>query len=329
VLQKSPLSTEEVDLMATRAGIGAQQISDNEGEPEIWYSPFEAWHNADQALLADLIKSPNLEQIYDSTNSYIRPATDDKPFFNQTRPWNLRLGFRGVLDAGADSATQVDALPVAQVTLVVLLLQAMLVAGVMILLPLVRFNRQGLRANGRWAFLTYFAGLGAGFILIEIVLLQRLQVFLGQPIYTFSVVLAGLLIFTGLGSFLAGRIQDPTYGTLSWLLLAVVGAILFTLVIMPPVLASGLGFAFPWRIVLSVLLVAPVGVMLGMPFPTGLRLVGKTASALVPWAWAVNGFFTVIGSVGAMILGMTLGFTAVLIIAAGCYTAALIAIRVG
>jgi len=200
---------------------------------------------------------------------------------------------------------------------------------VMILLPLVRFNRQGLRANGRWAFLTYFAGLGAGFILIEIVLLQRLQVFLGQPIYTFSVVLAGLLIFTGLGSFLAGRIQDPTYGTLSWLLLAVVGAILFTLVIMPPVLASGLGFAFPWRIVLSVLLVAPVGVMLGMPFPTGLRLVGKTASALVPWAWAVNGFFTVIGSVGAMILGMTLGFTAVLIIAAGCYTAALIAIRVG
>jgi len=81
------------------------------------------------------------------------------------------------------------------------------------------------------------------------------------------------------------------------------------------------------RVVVAVLLVAPLGLLLGVPFSTGLRLVGNEAPLLVPWAWAVNGFFTVIGSVAAMILGMALGFTAVFIIAAGCYAGALIAIR--
>ena len=327
LLQKGPLRAEEVELMAKRAGVGSDQNWGKEGKPEIWYSPFEESRNDYQRFLTNLVKSPNLEPIYASTSDYLRPATDDKPFFNQTKRWSLRLGFRAVLGAGAGASANLDPLPVAQVTLVALLIQAMVVAGVMILLPLARFNRQGLRASGCWAFLTYFAGLGLGFILIEIVLLQRLQLFLGQPIYTFAVVLASLLVFTGVGSFLAGRIQEPTYRGLSWLLLAVVGAILFTLTIMPPILNWALGFAFPSRVALSILLVAPVGVMLGIPFPTGLRLVGKAASPLVPWAWAVNGFFTVIGSVGAMILGMILGFTAVLIIAAGCYAAALIAIR--
>jgi hypothetical protein len=117
-------------------------------------------------------------------------SADDNPFFNQRKRWStLRLGFRGLL--GADQNVLA--------ALVVLLIQAVAVAGVMILLPLVRFDRQGLRASGRWAFLTYFAALGLGFILIEIVL-QRLSVFLRQPIYTFSVVLSSLLIFTGAGS---------------------------------------------------------------------------------------------------------------------------------
>jgi spermidine synthase len=327
LLQKSALPLEEVDLMAKRAGIGSKQQWGDEGEPEIYYSPFKQPSNEYQAFLTDLVKSRSLEQIYASTTEYLRPATDDKPFFNQTRRWRVRLGFRAVLGAGQNITTTGG--PVAQVTLVVLLIQAIVVAGLMILLPLIRFDRQGLRASGRWTFLTYFAGLGLGFILIEIVLLQRLLLFLGQPIYTFSVVLAALLIFTGVGSYLAGRIENVSYHTLSWCLLAVVGGILFTLVVMPPILSWTLGLALPLRVSIAVLLIAPLGVLLGMPFPTGLRMVGKEAPPLVPWAWAVNGFFTVIGSVAAMILGMALGFTAVFIVAAGCYTVALITIRTG
>lgn len=143
---------------------------------------------------------------------------------------------------GASEKGNVDDL-VAEVTLVMLLIQAIVVARVMILLPLVRFNQQGLRTSGRWAFLAYFAGLGLGFILIEIVLLQRLSLFLGQPIYTFSVVPASLLIFAGTGPYLANRIQKVSYHTLSYALLAVVGSILITLVLTPPILSLTLGLA--------------------------------------------------------------------------------------
>jgi hypothetical protein len=81
----------------------------------------------------------------------------------------------------------------------------------------------------------------------------------------------------------------------------------------------------PWRVTIAVALVAPLGFVLGMPFPTGLRIVASEAPLLVPWAWGVNGFFTVIGSVSAMILGMAVGFTAVLILAGACYLGALVA----
>jgi hypothetical protein len=322
LLQKSPLRPEEVSIMAKRVGVGSNEDSNDAEQPEIYYSPFQD-PPKDHAILADLVNSPDLERVYASTTAYLRPATDDKPFFNRMKQFSSpRLGFRSVLTAGANGY-----LPVAEVILAILLIQAVVISGVMILLPLVRFSRRGLRAPGRWGFLTYFAALGLGFILIEIVLLQRLSLFLGQPIYTFSVVLAGLLIFTGAGSYVAGRFQQVSRCKLSNALLAVVGAILLTLVAMPPILSLALGLALPWRVVIAILVIAPLGTALGVPFSTGLRLVGEEAPPLVPWAWAVNGFFTVIGSVGAMILGMAFGFTAVFIIAAACYVAALIAIR--
>jgi len=324
LLQKSPLRQEDVQEMAKRVGLDSKEDFGEPGHPEILYSPYHEPASAEAAFLGDLLKAPDLERFYDSADAYLRPATDDKPFFNQSQRWSLHLGFRSVLSNAAGRGG-----PVAQVILVVLLAQAVLVGGVLILIPLFRFHRQGLRARGRWGFLTYFAGLGLGFILIEIVLLQRLQLFLGQPIYTFSVVLASLLIFTGVGSYLAGRIQDVTRRTLFWLLAAVVGGILITLSIMSPVLSWALGFALPIRVFMAVLLVAPLGVLLGTPFPTGLRIVGKEAAPLVPWAWAVNGFFTVIGSVAAMILGMVLGFTAVFVVAAGCYALASVAVVMG
>jgi len=329
LLQKAPLRPEEVAIMTNRLGVGQNQHWGDTGQPEIYYSPFDAPRNEYQLLLADLVKSPNLEQVYASNRQLLRPATDDQPFFNQRMRWSsLRPGvLKAVLGAGREGDP--DAQPVAEVTLVILLMQAVFVAGIMILLPLVRLNRQGLKARGRWAFLTYFASLGLGFILVEIVLLQRMSLFLGQPIYTFSVVLSSLLIFTGAGSYWANRIENVSRTTLSWCLLGVIGVIAFTLVVTPPVLSATLGWTLTARVLVAILLIAPLGVSLGVPFATGLRLVGREALQLVPWAWAVNGFFTVIGSVGAMILGMALGFTAVLTIAAVCYAVGMVAIRVG
>jgi len=311
--------------MAKRVGIGPVDTGGDQDHPAILYSPFTPSGSVG-LFHAELLKNPDLERLYNSTNYNLRPATDDKPFFNQTRRWKWPLGFREVLTAqGEPEGTEA---PVNQVILVVLLIQSVAVGGMMILLPLLRFNRQGLRATGSGYFLTYFAGLGLGFILIEIVLLQRLVLFLGQPIYTFSVVLASLLVFTGVGSHVAGRIRRVSYRTLAWLLSATVGGVVLTLIAMPPILSLALGFPLPLRVSIAVLLVAPLGVLLGTPFSSGLRLVGDEASPLVPWAWGVNSFFTVIGSVGAMMLGMIVGFTAAFVVAAGCYSTSLIAMLV-
>jgi len=110
-------------------------------------------------------------------------------------------------------------------------------------------------------------------------------------------------------------------------LLAIVGIVVVTQLILSSLLALALGLPLYMRVSVAVIAVAPLGLALGVPFPTGLQLVRQQVPQLVPWAWAVNGFFTVIGSIGAMILGMILGFAAVFFIAAACYAVGLLAIR--
>jgi predicted membrane-bound spermidine synthase len=172
----------------------------------------------------------------------------------------------------------------------------------------------------------YFAGLGLGFILVEMVLLQRFTLFLGQPIYTLAVVLAGLLISTGAGSYSTSSLRHASKSSLVLIIVGILGALGVMALLTPYVLTAALGLALPWRVLVSLLLIAPLGFLLGMPFPAGLRIVAEEAPELVPWAWGVNGFFTVIGSVTAVILGMAFGFRVVLGVAAACYLAGLAAI---
>jgi len=245
------------------------------------------------------------------------PATDDRPFFNQQTRWSsVRPG----------SWRESGMSPGAEVTLLMLLVESVVVAGVLIVLPLARFSKQGLRAPGRLAFLVYFAGLGLGFIMIEVALLQRFTLFLGQPIYTFAVVLASLLIFSGIGSYAVTRFSSPSRPRFNLIIFAVLAVIAVTAYGTHSIFSATLGLSLPWRVAIAVLMIAPLGIFLGMPFPACLRIVAEEASVLVPWAWGVNGFFTVIGSVGAMIIGMILGFNAVLAFAGGCYLVALLAI---
>ena len=213
-----------------------------------------------------------------------------------------------------------------EVVLIVVLLQASPMAFVFILFPLRRFARHGLQVPRPWTFLVYFAGLGVGFIMIEIVFIQRFLLFFGEPTYTFAVVLAGLLGFAGIGSLIVGRLAVNHRALLLWTIPAILAVLLLTTILSPRIFAWGFALSVPWRIVIVLAILAPLGILLGMPFPIGLRIVADVAPSFVPWAWGVNGFFTVIGSVGASILAMATGFTAVLAFSGACYFAALLAI---
>jgi len=213
--------------------------------------------------------------------------------------------------------------PIAEVTLLLILAQSIILAAVLILIPLFRYSKQGLQFNNKWRWLGYFACLGLGFIMIEISFIQRFTLYLGQPVYTLAVIIAGLLLFTGIGSYLSG-VRNVSSNTLAKKYLpALLIVILLTSFITPILFRSTIQWPLLMRIIMTLLLVAPMGILLGVPFPTGIKAVSRESGAFIPWAWGVNGFFTVIGSVGAVILGMMLGFKIVILLAAAFYAIAI------
>jgi hypothetical protein len=334
LFKKSPWTADEVSMVGERLGVGHPERSFGSAA-SIHYSPgmSEARPGDWQwALLTELLAAPNLSAFYAAHREQFSPATDDRPFFNQNLRWASIQphDFGHIFVAGRSGVvnTQFDALPVAEVMLVVLLVQTSLLGFAFIMLPLARRMRHGLQISSPWRLFVYFGGLGLGFIMIEIVCIQRFILFLGEPVYTFAVVLAGLLSFAGIGSWIAGRLGGNSRLPLTWIIPSILVILLLTTIMSPWIFSSTLGLPLAWRIVIVFAMLCPLGTLLGMPFPLGLRIVANEAPAFVPWAWGVNGFLTVVGSVGASILGMMFGFTAVLAVSGACYLAALLAMTI-
>jgi hypothetical protein len=274
-------------------------------------------------LFTQIVGAPHLEEVFRNNDLQLAAATDDKPFFNQHIRWS-KIRWSTIVDLFSQkqpfgARLALEDRPIAEVTLVILLVQSAIVAGLCILLPLALLDRGGLEIEGRWGWLGYFAALGLGFIMVEIALLQRFLLFLGQPIYTYAAVLAGLLVFSGVGSLAASRWSADLPRKLKRVLLCAVFLVAIMAVITPVVFGACLGLGISWRITIALLLVAPLGFVLGIPFPLGLRLAMQRSSALGSWAWGVNGFFTVIGTVLALMLGMMIGVRMVLLLACACY----------
>jgi hypothetical protein len=174
-------------------------------------------------------------------------------------------------------------------------------------------------ARLRWSPL-YFASLGIGYIVVEIALVQQTRLFLGHPTFAITTVLAALLIGSGVGSWLGGLqplqkvIQTPALPAL-----AVAVLIVLWLLIWPAVSQNLMTADQPVRLLAVVVLVLPLAVVMGMPFPLALLSIGRGAEHLGALAWAVNGVATVVGSVGAVTLAILFGFQSVLIVGLCAY----------
>jgi Spermine/spermidine synthase domain len=324
LLKKSEFSPAELKqirgILDAEAGPGKDTVS-----IKTLYAPDE---KPLDSLFAQIVDAPHLEEVFRDNDIQLAPATDDQPFFNQHTRWS-RIRWSTIVDLFSQkqplgARLALEDRPIAEVTLLILLVQSAIVAGLCILLPLILLDRRGLQIEGRWGWLGYFAAIGLGFIMVEIALLQRFLLFLGQPIYTYAVVLAGLLVFSGIGSHAAGRWGAELDRILKRVLLSAIVLVMIMAVLTPVVFNACLGLGIAWRITIALLLVAPLGFVLGMPFPLGLRLAMQRSSALGSWAWGVNGFFTVIGTVSALMLGMMVGFRIVLLLACACYLGGLL-----
>jgi hypothetical protein len=179
------------------------------------------------------------------------------------------------------------------------------------------------------AGLPYFGAIGLGFICVEIVLIQHLILYLGHPAYSVSVVLVALLVGTGMGSLAYSALGRRLAGLLHYapsivaIVTFVVGAAL------PGVLARLHFDSLTARAAVVFALIAPVGFVMGFPFPRGLEWIRESRARLVPWAWAINAMGSVLGSVIAVILAIQYGFQVVFAFGAASYLVAQVALILG
>ncbi len=250
---------------------------------------------------------------------------DDAPFF-----WHFtRFSF-----VAADLFADVDALvdpedAIGERLLLFLLGIASVFAAVFLLLPFLAVRRAWQALPRKLTSGVYFGSLGLGFMLFEIALIQRLTLLLGYPTYSLTVTLAALLVSTGVGATLSGRFAGRPRLRLE------AGAALTLLTAayllgVGPLTDALLPSPLIVRVMATLVLLAPLGVVLGLFMPLGLRVVGRLGAegpTYVAWAWAVNGFCSVIGSVLTTMLSMTFGFRAVLVLGLVAYVVALTALR--
>jgi hypothetical protein len=265
-----------------------------------------------------------LDQFTQTIAAYdfrLQPPTDDRPFFfhffrwSQTRRVLERLGSAWQPFGGSGY-------------LVLLALGGLmlLLAIPLSILPLVLLRRKGAETPPSPLsprLLSFFACLGAGYLLVEIPLIQRLTLLLDRPAPALAAVLFSLLLASGVGSLLSPRL--PLHRTLA----ALVFVLLLTAALLPAATEAALPLPLGLRLVFAATLIAPAGFLMGVPFAAGLRLLERGRPGLVPWAWAVNGAASGVSGVLAALIALDWGQTATIVVGAAAYGIALASARPG
>jgi hypothetical protein len=269
-----------------------------------------------------LLTAADPARFYDSYSFDVRPLSDNRPFFFYTV--QARDLWKFVKSASRDNADfKVNkALPV----LFGLMAVSIVAVLIIIALPPLVLDETIPHDKGIAPALLFFLFIGAGYILIQVALIQKFVLFLGHPTYALTVIIFSMLISSGLGSFWSKSLIRSDIFRLYVVLAVIAAAIVGLSIIVGPIAESGVAMARPLKILVSILLIAPAGFAMGMPFPTGLTLLERVVPSAVRWAWAVNAASSVLGSAAAIFLAIYLGIQATLIIGGACYLAAAISV---
>jgi spermidine synthase len=318
LLKKTPFTPEEITALrstADRLGFNILYAPQTAGEPPDPL-PTDWVDGMETADYPRLILAPDRQKFYDEYKQDLRPTTDDRPFFFHTTKledqFQVAFGRSMLFGNGLSALLTLMGISICLVVLFVL--------G-----PLALVGVGGAR---RWLpWLLYFGALGAGFMLIEVSVLQRFVLLLGHPVYSLTVTLFSLLLGTGIGAAWSRRLDDATLVRSTAVMLVVIAGIgLAVIAVATPLLDWAIPFSRPIRIVIAVLTLAPIGVALGIPMPAGLRLLHSQAPQMVTWAWGINGALSVVGATLAIFIAMNWGFGVTLLTASGTYLIGLIAL---
>ncbi|HJL91278.1 MAG TPA: hypothetical protein QGG27_03195 [Acidimicrobiales bacterium] len=257
----------------------------------------------------ELVASSPYGQLKDALDNYpynLSPVHDNAPFF-----WHFQ-NFSDVLNEilePVDPARDPE-VAVGERVLILLLIISVLLAATFLLLPFYLIRKDWSELPNKKASFSYFAALGIGFMLLEITMIQKLVLLLGYPTYSLAVTLASLLIFTGIGSASSSFISNKPKLRL-WLLIILSTTTASYLIGLTPLTNLLIQFPLWFRFFSAFIILAPLGLCLGVFMPLGLGSIARISNSptiYISWAWAINGFFSVIGSVLTTILAMTYGF---------------------
>lgn len=270
------------------------------------------------------ILEPEREDFLRRYKFAVKAVGDDRPFFYFFYKWNL---FSELTAMGRQGRAVL--LEWGYPVLVLAVGIAVLLSAVLILLPLA-FTERSFRSfrGGGWRAVVYFAGIGAGFISIEMIYIQMGIRYLHHPAIAAASVLTGFLVFAGLGSKTTAwlsRASLPGPRPEIWAVGGIVAAAAVGFGVATFVFDRLSSVALGFRIVFVVLSVAPVAFFMGMPFPLGLSRLSRRRPDWIPWAWGINGCASVTGAVLAMLLILHLGFSRVMLVAVSLYVVAALA----
>src|SRR4051812_47813898 len=311
--KKTPFTSAEEDAAAEHC--------DRYAELDPLYLPSSPGQNP----FSELIASNNPRAFAQSYAYNVSPVSDNAPFFFFT------LKPRQILEQvsqrhGIDWKVNLG-------VLVLLLVLAISLVAVLVFLVLPLVLRGG-RVRPSPLPLLYFVAVGLGYIVVEIAFIQRFVLFLGHPTYALTVVIFLLMVSSGAGSLFSRRWLPRS--EMGWIPLLLVLATLLTYVFfLPGRLAAWVGLGFNIRLLVTGALLIPLGFVMGMPFPTGLRALAASRLRELPaeigasdnaveWAWAMNAGASVLGSVLAMVIAIQFGLTVTLVYGAAAYLIALL-----
>ncbi|MDZ7290360.1 MAG: hypothetical protein ONB44_11970 [candidate division KSB1 bacterium] len=322
LIKNHPVNAREIDSLRTfsaaRAfdlvyypGIGAGELN------RFNRFPRPIVHEAMMAILQDSTRA----EFYQNYLFEVRPTYDDRPFAGHFFRWDKlkeeyeSLGRRwpaffegGYLVAAA-------------------FLQACLVAFFFIALPLlIRKPRTALSLPHKNTFvvLTYFFSIGMGYMLVEIVLIQRFILFLDHPLYAASAVIGSLLVSSACGSYVSTKLESKSSWKIGRHILLLALVLVISAIGLSFIQAFAIGYALITRAIIAIFINSILGFLMGFPFPAGIRKLGSWREDLIPWAYCANSSASVIGSSLAVLMALEFGFRWVMMSAIGFYLTAAI-----
>ncbi|MDZ7719453.1 MAG: hypothetical protein U5K72_11615 [Balneolaceae bacterium] len=278
-------------------------VSGPEGED---YSYF---HHAAKQILGG-----QEEAFYSSWMYDVRPPSDNQPYFHDFFKWS---SIDRIMEVYGDQWFQ--RLELGYVVLIVTFFEVTLIAFLLILVPLFFLRQRLTKLENKLPAFIFFCAIGFGFMFLEMVFIQRFSNFMGDPIYSVAVVMTAILIFSGIGSSIQKKLPWKSLSRIRISGLSIIGIVILFLLFLDPFLSVFVDYSLLIRFIVTLVLLFPLTFMLGWMFVSGIGVLENRSPELVPWAWGINGFASVVAAPMAVMLSMSFGFQIVLLIASGFY----------